>query len=160
MQTNERDIKLAELASSFGLDIDDSPVSGGLYEPVAIDGELLYLSGQIPKVGDAVLYTGKVGEQVSLDDAKKAAALGALRAATILKHALGSLSAVEKIVRINVFVQSADGFSQQTQVADGASELLRNLFGEAAGHARTAVGVAGLPRNAAVEIDVLAVRKR
>jgi len=160
MQSNERDIKLAELASTFGLDIQENPVSGGLYEPVTIDGNSLYLSGQIPKVGDAVVHSGKVGQDVSLDDAKKAAALCALRAAIVLKHSLGSLAAVEKILRINVFVQGVDGFSQQTQVADGASELLRNLFGEAAGHARSAVGVAGLPRNAAVELDMIAVRKQ
>jgi enamine deaminase RidA (YjgF/YER057c/UK114 family) len=132
---------------------------GGNYTPLLRDGNHVYISGQIPRVGDAIVLPGKVGESLSLADAQIAAGVSALRCLGLLKQALGSLDQVKAILKINVYVRSADDFDQQSEVANGASDLLNEILGAAGSHTRTSVGVLQLPKGAAVEIDMIAVAR-
>ena len=124
------------------------------YVPVTIHERLAFVSGQLPRHGEA-LVTGKVGADIDLEQAREAARLCILQGLACLNQALGSLDRVDKILKVTGFVASAPGFNQQPKVIDAASELLVRLFGEAGRHARSAIGVAELPRNAAVEIELI-----
>jgi enamine deaminase RidA (YjgF/YER057c/UK114 family) len=147
--------QLAEL----GLQLPEAAKPSFLYVPVVVHGNVAYVSGQLPKVAGDVRITGKVGADVSMDDAKEAARICVLQALAVLHEALGSLDRVERILKVNGYVASAPGFSQQPTVIDAASELLVRVFGEAGRHARAAVGVPELPRNSPVEIELtVAVR--
>jgi enamine deaminase RidA (YjgF/YER057c/UK114 family) len=121
-------------------------------------GGLAHVSGQLPFVGGA-LVTGRLGEDVTLEAGAEAAQACGLMILAQLKSALGSLSRIERIVKLGVFVNSAGNFTDQPKVANGASDLMVHLFGDAGKHARSAVGVPVLPLGAAVEIDaIVAVR--
>ncbi len=147
--------KLAEL----GLHLPEAAKPSFLYVPVVVHGNVAYVSGQLPKVGGDVRTSGKVGAEVSTDDAQEAARICVLQALAVLREALGSLDRVERVLKMNGYVASAPGFNQQPAVIDAASELLVQVFGEAGRHARAAVGVAELPRNSPVEIEfTVAVR--
>ena len=130
---------------------------GGNYTPLVRDGNQLYISGQIPRVGDTLMLPGKVGESLTLAQAQIAASISALRCLGLLKQALGSLDQVKTLVRITVYVRSAEDFDQQSEVANGASDLFHEILGAAGVHTRTSVGVMQLPKSAAVEIDMIAV---
>ncbi|NWA43390.1 RidA family protein [Pseudomonas reactans] len=130
---------------------------GGNYTPLVRDGNHLYISGQIPRVGDAIVLPGKVGDTLTLAQAQIAAGISALRCLGLLKQALGSLDQVKAIPRITVYVRSAEDFDQQSEVANGASDLLHEVLGAAGVHTRTSIGVMQLPKSAAVEIDMIAV---
>ncbi|WP_219267721.1 RidA family protein [Pseudomonas sp. Xaverov 259] len=130
---------------------------GGNYTPLVRDGNHLYISGQIPRVGDTLMLPGKVGESLTLAQAQIAAGISALRCLGLLKQALGSLDQVKAIARITVYVRSAEDFDQQSEVANGASNLFHEILGAAGVHTRTSVGVMQLPKSAAVEIDMIAV---
>ena len=119
------------------------------------DGETVYIGGQMPRVGDSVVVTGRVGEVVSLAQAQLAAKICAMRALALLKNELGSLDKVRKILRLTVYVQSASNFTQKSEVSDGASDLLHFVFGDAGVHTRTSVGAYQLPKNASVELDLI-----
>src|SRR5690606_18931428 len=122
-------------------------------------GGLAHVSGQLPFV-DGALVTGRLGEDVSLERGAEAARACALMILAQAKAALGSLDRVERVVKLGAFVSSTAGFTDQPKVANGASELMAEIFGDAGRHARSAVGVPVLPLNAAVEVDaVLAVRQ-
>ena len=142
----------AELGYSFAGEIK----IGGNYTSVVQHGNELYVSGQIPRVGDAIVVTGRVGADVSVATAQMAAKVCAMRALALLRQTLGSLERVKHVLRITVYVQSAQDFTQQSEVADGASEILYAVLGQAGVHTRTSVGVFQLPKNAAVEIDLIA----
>jgi enamine deaminase RidA (YjgF/YER057c/UK114 family) len=147
--------KLAEL----GLHLPEAAKPSFLYVSVVVHGNVAYVSGQLPKVGGDVRITGKVGAEVSTDDAKEAARICVLQALAVLREALGSLDRVERVLKVNGYVASAPGFNLQPAVIDAASELLVQVFGAAGRHARAAVGVAELPRNSPVEIEfTVAVR--
>jgi len=129
------------------------------YVPVAVQGGLAWVSGQLPWGPDGALSRGKLGADASVEDGKRAARLCVLNGLSVLKEAIGSLDRVERIVKVVGFVTSASGFVEQPAVVDGASALFGEIFGEAGRHARSAVGVAELPRGAPVEIEfVVAVR--
>jgi enamine deaminase RidA (YjgF/YER057c/UK114 family) len=117
-------------------------------------------SGQLPRIDGELTCLGVVGDDVTVDQAKEAAAVCALNALSVLKEELGDLDRIERLLTLTVFVASAPGFDRQPAVADGASEVLFALFGEPAGrHTRSAVGVAALPRRGAVELELtVAVR--
>jgi enamine deaminase RidA (YjgF/YER057c/UK114 family) len=125
------------------------------YVPVAVHGGIAYVSGQLPKEGDEVRITGKVGGTLDLETAQRAARICILQGLSCLKAAIGSLDAVERVLKVTGFVASAPGFVQQPKVIDAASNLLVELFGERGRHARSAVGVAELPRNSPVEIEMV-----
>ncbi|MEV5838342.1 RidA family protein [Nocardia sp. NPDC052112] len=125
------------------------------YIPAIRTGSLVYTSGQLPFVDGQLSATGKVGAEVSLEQAKEAAKFCALNAIAAV-HDLVGLDAVVRIVKVVGFVASAPGFTDQPQVINGASELLGAVFGDAGVHARSAVGVAELPRSTPVEVELIA----
>lgn len=142
--------KLAEL----GMVLPVAAMPAFQYVPVTVHERLAFISGQLPRDGESIV-TGKVGDDVDLERARQAARLCILQGLACLRQFLGSLDRVEKILKVTGFVASAPGFNQQPKVIDAASELLVQLFGEAGRHARSAIGVAELPRNAAVEIELI-----
>ncbi|NVZ83529.1 RidA family protein [Pseudomonas yamanorum] len=152
------DQKYAAAMTRLGYQLNEFKI-GGNYTPLLRDGNHIYISGQIPRVGDAIVLPGKVGESLSLADAQIAAGVSALRCLGLLKQALGSLDQVKAILKINVYVRSAEDFDQQSEVANGASDLLNEILGAAGSHTRTSVGVLQLPKGAAVEIDMTAVAR-
>jgi enamine deaminase RidA (YjgF/YER057c/UK114 family) len=154
MTDAEIDAKLAEL----GLALPEPAAPVAAYVPVVVAGGLAHVSGQLPFIGGA-LVKGRLGEDVSLEQGTAAAQACALMILAQLKAALGSLSRVERVVKLGAFVSSTGQFTDQPRVANGASELMASLFGEAGKHARSAVGVPVLPLGAAVEVDaIVAVR--
>ena len=126
----------------------------GSYTPAVRHGDLLFLSGQIPVQGGNVVYTGPVGALSSLKDAQHAAALATLNAIAVAADAAGGIDRVKRVVKLVVYVASAPGFCDQHKVANGASDLLKDIFGDAGIHARAAVGAPALPLNSTVEVDV------
>lgn len=154
MTDAEIDEKLAEL--DLALPEPAAPVAA--YVPVVVAGGLAHVSGQLPFI-DNVMVKGRLGEDVSTGEGYEAAQACALMILAQLKAALGSLSRVERIVKLGAFVSSAPDYTEQPKVANGASELMAAVFGEAGKHARSAVGVPVLPLGAAVEVDaIVAVR--
>ncbi|MBI9017847.1 MAG: RidA family protein [Phycisphaerae bacterium] len=143
--------KLAEL----NIELPPMPKAAGAYVPSVKSGNMLYLSGQLPIKDGKVAFTGKVGSDVTIEDSQTAARYCIINALTVIKGALGSLDNVKKIVKLEVFVNSAPGFTDQAIAANGASLLLNEVFGDAGLHARAAVGVAELPLDAAVELAVI-----
>lgn len=144
------DARLAEL--KIVLPEPAAPVAA--YVPVVIAGGLAHVSGQLPFVGGA-LVTGRLGEDVSLDQGVAAARACGLMLLAQVKAALGSLDRIERVVKLGAFVNSAGAFTDQPKIANGASELMVEVFGEAGRHARSAVGVPVLPLGAAVEVDAI-----
>jgi enamine deaminase RidA (YjgF/YER057c/UK114 family) len=144
------DARLAEL----GLTLPAAAAPVAAYVPVVVAGGLAHVSGQLPFV-EGKLVTGRLGEGVSLEAGTEAAQACAVMILAQLKAALGSLDRVERIVKLGAFVNSAADFTDQPKVANGASELMVAVFGEAGKHARSAVGVPVLPLGAAVEIDAI-----
>ena len=152
MNTNQR---LAELG--IALPAAAAPVAA--YVPAVEVGGMLHVSGQISFAEDGSLIKGRLGEDVELDAGIAAARRCGIMLLAQLKAALGSLDRVERIVKLGVFVNSTADFTDQPKVANGASELMVEVFGEAGKHARSAVGVASLPLGVTVEVDaVVAVR--
>ena len=151
-----RDEKYQAAQQRIGYQLDEFKV-GGNYTPLVRDGNHLYISGQIPRVGDAIVLPGRVGDTLTLAQAQIAAGISALRCLGLLKQALGSLDQVKAILRITVYVRNAEDFDQQSEVANGASDLLHEILGAAGAHTRTSVGVMQLPKSAAVEVDMIAV---
>ena len=146
--------KLAEL----GLTLPAAAAPVAAYVPVVITGGLAYVSGQVSFV-DGVLIKGRLGEDMSLEQGIAAAQGCGLMILAQLKAALGSLDRVERVVKLGAFINSAADFTDQPKVANGASELMVAVFGEAGKHARAAVGVPSLPLGCAVEVDaIVAVR--
>lgn len=142
-----------QLAEKHGMDLLAPLVIGGNYVPAVEHNGVVYISGQVPRVGTTITATGHVGEAVSLQQAQAAAEVCALRVLAILEQQYG-LDRIDKVLKLNVFTQSAADFTQQSEVADAASNLLAAVLGSRSGpHARTSVGVYQLPKNAAVELD-------
>jgi enamine deaminase RidA (YjgF/YER057c/UK114 family) len=137
-----------------GLQLPDAASPSFNYVPVRIHRGVAYVAGQMPKVEGEIRVTGKVGREVDLETAQGEARICILQGLACLKAELGTLDRVESILRITGYVASAPGFNAQPKVIDAASDLLVEVFGDAGRHARVAVGVAELPRNAAVEIEM------
>lgn len=151
------DVRFKQVCEQLGHDFDGEIKIGGNYVPLVRHEDQIYISGQIPRVGDAVVVTGRAGADVTLEQAQLGAKISALRAIALLQRSLGSLDKVRRVLRMTLFVQCTDTFTQQSEVADGASELLFFVFGEAGAHTRSSVGVYQLPKNATVEMDLIAV---
>lgn len=141
----------------LGLELPEAAAPVASYQPVVVAGGFAHLSGQLPFV-EGQLVTGKLGADVNLDKGHEAAQACGLMVLAQL-NAAGLLERVERVVKLGVFVASAPDFHDQPKVANGASDLMEQVLGEAGRHARSAVGVAVLPLNAAVEVDaVIALR--
>jgi enamine deaminase RidA (YjgF/YER057c/UK114 family) len=140
---------------SLGYGMDKTPKPAGLYTPVVVSGKDFYASGTIPSDGDTIPFKGKVPSAVSVDDAKKAAALCAANILRVFVRDVGPLDRIERLVKITGFVNSEADFTEQHVVMNGASQLFIDVLGEAGRHARSAVGMAGLPLGVAVEVEVI-----
>lgn len=150
--SNIIDQKLNEL----NITLPEATAPAAAYLPFIKSGNLLYISGQLPFVDGALFATGHLGDNVSLEDGKKAAEYSAINILSVAKLALdGDLSRIKQIVKINGFVGSTPDFVSQHLVINGASELLAKVLGNKGQHARAAVGMASLPLNAAVEIEAI-----
>ncbi|MBO1414526.1 RidA family protein [Streptomyces sp. FH025] len=142
--------KLAEL----GLTLPPVAVPVAAYVPALRSGEFVFTSGQLPVVEGKLPSTGKVGAEVSPEEAKELAQVCALNALAAIKSVIGDLDLIERVVKVVGFVASAPDFTGQPAVINGASELLGAVLGEAGVHARSAVGVAVLPLDAPVEVEL------
>jgi len=125
------------------------------YIPAMQVGNLVMTSGQVPISAGTVKYIGKVGRDLSEEQGKEAAKLCALNCLSAVKSVIGSLNRIKRVVKLTVFVSSAEGFTAQPKVANGASEFIGEIFGDAGKHVRSAVGVSELPLNSAVEIEMI-----
>lgn len=154
MTDSEIDNRLAEL----GLTLPTAAAPVAAYIPVVVAGGLAHVSGQLPFI-DGKLVTGRLGEDVTVEQGNAAAQACGLMILAQLKAALGSLSRVERIVKLGGFVNASGDFTDQPKVINGASELMVAVFGDAGKHARSAVGVPCLPLGAAVEVDAIVAVK-
>ena len=142
--------RLAEL----GIVLPEPAAPVASYVPVVVTGNIAHVSGQLPFI-EGNLVTGRLGEDVELDLGVRAARACGLMILAQLKAALGSLDRIERIVKLGAFVNSAATFTDQPKIANGASDLMAEVFGDAGRHARSAVGVPVLPLGAAVEVDAI-----
>lgn len=145
------DARLIEL----GITLPEPPAPVATYVPVVVSGTQAWVSGQVPLRDGGLPRLGLVGDEVSLEEAVEEARWCAINILAQLRTALVSLDRVRRIVKLQVFVASAPGFTAQPQVANGASDLMVEVFGDAGRHARSAVGVACLPLGVPVEIDAV-----
>jgi enamine deaminase RidA (YjgF/YER057c/UK114 family) len=146
------DARLAEL----GITLPTPPAPVASYVPYVISGKLVFTSGQITVAPEGIKYVGIVGKDILLEDGKAAARLCAVNVIAQIKAACGGdLDKVARCVKVTVFVNAAPGFTQHPEVANGASDLFGEVFGDAGKHARAAVGAGSLPRNVACEVEAI-----
>ncbi len=147
----------AQRLADLGLLLPETAAPGARYAAVVVHAGLAWVSGQLPREGDRVVAKGKLGRDIDIASAQGGARVALLRALAALRDELGGLDRVSRILKLTVYVNSTDDFLDHSAVADGASTLIYELFGPALGHhARTSVGVAQLPRDGCVEIDLVA----
>ena len=145
-----------EKLSALGFPPERVPARGAIYQPVVVDGTTVYVSGCIPNDGERnCVSKGKVPSQVSLEDAKRAAALCAANVLRLVRKELGSLDRVERVLKVTGFVNSDLDFTEQHLVINGASQLFIDVLGDAGWHARSALGMAQLPQGASVEVEAI-----
>lgn len=145
-------VRLAEL----GLELPPVPAPVASYLPATVSGGQIFTAGQLPFVDGQLILTGKVGAEVSAEQARDLARIAALNAIAAAASAAGGLDRVARVVKLVVYVASDPTFTGQPTVANGASALVQEVFGEAGQHARSAVGVAVLPLDAPVEVELVA----
>lgn len=148
--------RIEDKLNQLDLSLPTAPEPVGYYVPVTRLGNLVITSGQLPMGGKEVLFTGKAGSDHGETEASDAARICALNALSQIKALVGSLDKVKRIVRVEGYVNSAPGFTDQARVVNGASHLLVQLFGDAGKHTRVSVGVSELPLNATVELAIWA----
>jgi enamine deaminase RidA (YjgF/YER057c/UK114 family) len=139
----------------LGLELPAVAAPLAAYVPAVRFGDLVFSSGQLPTVNGELVAVGKVGAEVSAEDGAACARTAALNALAAVASEAGDLDAIARIVKVVIFVAGAPGFTAHAQVGNGASQLLQDVFGPAGRHARSAVGVAGLPLDAPVEIELV-----
>lgn len=149
---------IEENLAKSGIILPDIPVPAGRYRPGMRVGAMVYTSGQLPLLNGRLMEPGGVG---SVDDTREqeaamAARQAALNAIAVVRSLLGNLDLVTRIVKLTVFVSSAPGFTNQHKIANGASEVIGEIFGDYGTHVRSAVGVIALPLNASVEVELIA----
>jgi enamine deaminase RidA (YjgF/YER057c/UK114 family) len=143
--------RLAEL----GITLPAPPAPAAAYVSTVTTGTHIYVSGQVPMVDGKLSATGRLGDELDVGQGAEVARVCAINVMAQLKGALGDLSRVARVVKLVGFVASAPGFGDQPEVVNGASELFVEVFGDAGRHARSAVGVAALPRNVPVEVEAI-----
>jgi len=147
---SEIEVKIGQL----GLNLPDIPIPLAAYIPAKQTGNLVFTAGQLPMVNGELITKGLLGQGVEIEDAKNAARICTLNALAAIKGVIGDLDRIKQVVRVVGYVASVPTFTQQPAVVNGASELLLEIFGEKGKHARSAVGMAVLPLNASVEIEL------
>lgn len=150
-------MSISDALVRLGIDLPPAARPIAAYIPVRIAGGLAFVSGQLPMEDGKVLHAGRVGDDVTIEEAAQGARRAALQAIAALGDALGSVDRVRGIVQVSVFVACTPSFTDHPKVANGASEVLADLLGDAGRHARVAVGVASLPLGASVEVAVTAI---
>ena len=140
---------------ALGYPIGEAQAPAAIYKPVVVTGTTVYVSGAVPVEGGTLVFKGKVPSDVSLEDAKKAAALCAANNLRMVHHAIGSLDRIARVIRLTGYVNSDPDFTDQHLVINGASELLRDVFGDAGVGARSAIGMAQLPLGSATEVELI-----
>jgi enamine deaminase RidA (YjgF/YER057c/UK114 family) len=140
----------------LGHELPDVPEPAGAYVPAIRTGGLVFTAGQLPFEDGELRKTGKVGAAITLEEAREAARLCALNAIAAAATGAGGLNRIGRVVKLTGYVASAPDFNRQPEVINGASELIGEVFGEAGLHARSAVGVAELPLDAPVEVELVA----
>ena len=146
---------IEEKLKTLNITLPAPPKPAGSYIPVVVSGNTAFVSGQIPIKEGKVAFTGKIPTKQSLEEGQKAAKLCIVNALAQLKQELGNLNRIKKIIRISGFVNSTEDFTKQPFVINAASDLLFEIFGEIGKHSRIAVGVASLPLDSTVEIDMI-----
>lgn len=149
------DQRFQQQAAALGYSFDGPIKAGGNYAPLVRDGAFVFVSGQIPRVGDEVVVVGAAGAEVPIERARLAAGICTMRALALVGREVGGLDNVVAVPRMSVYVRSAPTFTLQTEVADSASDLLAAILGPISVHARTSIGVLQLPKGATVEIDFI-----
>lgn len=148
-------MKIEERIRQLGIELPTMSAPKAMYVPVVQTGNLCFVSGQIPMLDDKLVYTGKVDESRTLEEAQKAAQICVINGLAALKAHLGDLDRIVRFIKVQAFVASKTGFDQQHIVVNAASQLLFDVFGEAGRHARTAVALNQLPLDATVEIEFI-----
>ena len=146
---------IEEKLTQMGMELPEPPTPVAAYVPTVRTGNLVFVSGQVPRVKGEVKYRGYVGGNLSLEDGRAAARICALNALAAIKKEIGDLDRGRRVVKVTGFVASADGFTDQPKVVDGASVFLNELLGEKGQHSRSAVGVNELPLGVAVELEMI-----
>jgi enamine deaminase RidA (YjgF/YER057c/UK114 family) len=139
----------------LGLTLPETPIPVANYVPTVRTGNLIFVSGQTPGIAGRPAVSGKLGRELSVEQGQEAAREALLKLLAAVRSNTGTLDVVKRIVKLNGWVASAEGFGQQPQVVNGASLLLEEIFGEAGKHARAAIGVAELPSGAPVELELI-----
>ena len=145
---------LEEKIKKMGIEIPEAAKPLAAYIPALKVGNLIMTSGQVPVVNGVIKFLGKVGKDLSEEEGKEAAKLCAINCLSAVKSVIGNLDKIKRVVKLTVFVNSAENFTAQPKVANGASEFIVEIFGDSGKHARSAVGVSELPLNSAVEIEM------
>jgi enamine deaminase RidA (YjgF/YER057c/UK114 family) len=156
LRSEGRAIKAEEKLKELGIEIPQVSAPLGSYKPAIVSGNLIFVSGQLPIREGQLLYKGKVGGEVSLEEGIEAAKVAAINTLSVMKGELGNLNRIGRIVKVTGYVSSAPGFELQAKVINGASDLFYEVFGDEGRHARAAVGVYELPLGAPVEIEAIA----
>jgi enamine deaminase RidA (YjgF/YER057c/UK114 family) len=147
--------KIRERITQLGLELPPVAPPAGAYLPAVISGNLVFTAGQIPLVEGKLIATGKVGSEHTAEAARAIAARCCLNAIAAIESVIGDLDRVKRVVKVVGFVASTPEFTAQPTVLNGASELLEQIFGDTGRHARSAVGVASLPLDAPVEVELI-----
>jgi enamine deaminase RidA (YjgF/YER057c/UK114 family) len=150
------DARILKRLNQLGYELPPPPQPLAAYVPVTLAGDLAFVSGQVPIANGQVMHPGRLGDAVSLEEGQHAARRAAVQALAALRGDLGSLDRLGAILQLSVYIASTPDFTQHSQVANGASELLVEACGDAARHARAAIGVAALPLGASVELAMTA----
>jgi len=140
---------------ALGIVLPEAPSPLGSYVPVIRTGNLVFLSGILPFVDGKLLRQGKVGKDITIDDARVDAKRAVMNALAVLRSHIGSLNTVKRCIKITGYIASSPDFTEQPKVLNAASDLLHEIFGEAGRHARAAIGVTVLPLNAPIEIEFI-----
>jgi len=147
--------KIEGRLAEMNLKLPEPPAPVASYVPYVVSGNLVFISGQVTMADGGLRYVGTVGKELSLEDGKAAARLCAINVLAQLRAAAGDLDRVKRCVKLGVFVNAIPGYAQHPEVANGASDLIVEVFGDAGRHSRAAVGAGSLPRNVAVEVDAV-----
>jgi enamine deaminase RidA (YjgF/YER057c/UK114 family) len=151
-----REDAFRRVAAALGHDVDAEIKVGGNYTPFVVTDGWVHVSGQISRRSDGVVLSGRAGEGTTLAQAQSAAKFSALRALSVLRSAAEGLERVRGVPHVTVFTQCSDSFTQLSEVADAASEVIHAVLGDAGRHTRTSIGVYQLPKGATVELELVA----
>ncbi len=148
-------MKIEERLKDLGITLPEVARPVASYTPAVLSGAYVFVSGQLPLVGGRLKFEGRVGREVSVDEARECARIAILNGLAAVRNVVGSLDKIKHIVRVTGYVRSGEDFKDHPRVLNGASDLLVEVFGDAGVHARSAVGSSGLPLGAPVEVEMI-----